>query len=101
MTSNISRQLLATSDSPGCVSLETITINTKVKDPSFGVLRAAIEFLFSIVENDIRIERPYSDYDCTGQSFTNGLDKINWFTYDTGEECLLIAIYKHYISVDV
>ena len=99
-TVHTKRELLAQSDSPSFLELVTLTINMS-KNTSFAELRNSIETLSYFVDNNIRIEMAYRDYDCTGQQFTTSLRRINWFTWDTGDECLLIAIYKHWVSIDV
>lgn len=94
------RELLAQSDSPSFLELVTLTINMN-RHPNLAELRNSVETLNYFVNQNIRIEMEYREYDCTGQQFTTSLERLNWFTFDTGDDCLLIAIYKHWVSIDV
>ena len=100
MTFTIKTQILASSfDS--CLELQTVTIDLlKKKDISFRDIKNALNKLNDIRSDEIYINRPYSDYDCTGQSFTTSLECIKKILYREEDTVLLIGMFQHHVSVD-
>lgn len=97
---------LYVTDSPSVVLLEVLKIPMGNK-PSFRTIRAANKMLEAYVESDVVIESPNSPYDCTGKSFTSSIDLVKKEIVKGmvgnmhNEQRILIAVYKHHISVDV
>lgn len=95
-------------DSPSSMQLEVLTLDIAPRnEATFGNVRNALRAIEHFVQDDVRIHMIYREYDCTGQSFTSGLDLISreihrGMDYQGMYEVeILVVIYKHYISIDV
>jgi len=109
MTTSVKRTTveIAISDSPGATVLVILTVDLGSKYPSLTTVKSALELLDDYVQSEVIIDRPHSDYDCTGKAFTSSIERIKRFTTrgmgdDTYTEVeMIVAIYKHEIRVDV
>lgn len=97
----IQTQTIAQSDAPSYINLVTVTVPIDDGEPSISRVKTAIERLRNIVFFDVHLDRPHSQYDCTGQHFTTSLERIKWFVYYGVEGKELVAIYTHHVSIDV
>lgn len=97
----VKTQNITYSDSPTALNLVTIIIDLQKKHLSYSELKQALRTLQHVLLFEVKIDRPSSPYDCTGQSFTSGLDQIDRLLFNTGDQLQLIAVYKHYIGLDV
>lgn len=96
---------LTYNDGPGATELEILTLPLGI-NPSFGTIRNGLQLLASYVSEEVRIPRPTSSHDCTGQTFTSGIELMRRsiepsLNQQGNEEYVLIAIYHHSVRVDV
>jgi len=100
--------LYACQENRNCVShdgesfVEIITLSIDVPyHPSYSQLKGAIEAMYYKINEEIRIPRPCSAYDCTGLPFTTGLDVLARFLSRDIEDLVLAVVLKHHVSIDV
>jgi hypothetical protein len=94
-------------DSPSHSGIVVVTVEISKDQPTLTELKQALRVVESYKNDEIIIQRPYSEFDCTGAPFTSGINRINREVvrgFDKAgifEVYKLIYIYIHDIAIDV
>lgn len=79
---------------------EIVTIAVDLPNGEYSLYSQTKEAILQVntaIEEQLRIDRPRSAYDCTGKAFTLSLDVIDRYMH-CGK---LVYVLKHYVCVDI
>lgn len=99
----VSSKVIATTDSPSAIELVNVhvAISSDEGISDYRRVRGAIDALNYCLAEQVRVEYCPQDYDCTGQTYTTGLDRLKLFIHKSDAGYELIGIYLHHTAVDV
>lgn len=86
------------SDFDSAIEIITVMI-TLPEELNYSILKEAIRAMNYEIDS-FKIDKPYSEFDCTGRPFTTSMEIITRFLSRGVDRHVITAVLKHYISID-